>query len=257
MSNLTFQFDPAMLSGYLLALLRAGAWIAVTPPFGTKMVPPIIKIGFAAALALALGPRIAEQAVPLEPGPLIVAAVLQIAAGLALGFLALMLFSAVQAAGGLIDLLSGLTMASLFDPFTQATSSIFGRFYHLVAVTLLFAINGHVLLVRGFLTSYSAAPLTDIDLDVVGDILTRDFALFFVAAAEIALPLLAALFLADVALALLARAAPQMNVFVVGMPLKVLLAITLAGLALPLLPDAVSSLLNTIVRDGRALVGAG
>ena len=254
---MTFDFDPALLSGYLLALLRAGAWIAITPPFGTKMVPVVVKVGFSAALALALGPKLAEQAVPLEPGPLIVAAVLQIAAGLALGFLALMLFSAVQAAGGLIDLLSGLTIASLWDPMTQASAAIFGRFYNLVAVTLLFAINGHVLLVRGFLTSYTAAPLTDIDLDVVGDILTKDFVLFFVAAVEIALPLLAALFLADVALALLSRAAPQMNVFVVGMPLKVLLAITLAGLALPLLPDAVSSLLDSIIRDGRALVGAG
>jgi flagellar biosynthesis protein FliR len=253
----TFELDPALLSGYLLALLRAGAWIAITPPFGTKMVPPIIKIGFAASLALALGPQLAEQNVPLEPGALIVAAVLQIAAGLILGFLALMLFSAVQAAGGLIDLMSGLTMAAVFDPFTAATSAIFGRFYNLVAITLLFAINGHVLLVRGFLTSYTAAPFTNLDLDTVGQILSKDFALFFVAAVEIALPLLAALFLADVALALLSRAAPQMNVFVVGMPLKVLLAITLAGLALPLLPDAVSSLVTSIVRDGRTLMGAG
>jgi flagellar biosynthesis protein FliR len=253
----TFDLDPALLSGYLLALVRAGAWIAVTPPFGTKMLPPLIKIGFAASLALALGPQIAEQNVPLDPGSLIVAAVLQIAAGLILGFLAMMLFSAVQAAGGLIDLMSGLTMATVFDPFTASTSSIFGRFYNMVAITLLFAINGHVMLVRGFLTSYTAAPFTNLDFDTIGQILSKDFALFFVAAVEIALPLLAALFLADVALALLSRAAPQMNVFVVGMPLKVLLAITLAGLALPLLPNAVNGLLTSIVRDGRTLMGAG
>ena len=251
---MTFDLSPDLIAGYLLALVRAAAWVAVSPPFGTRVMPGQVKVGFAAALALALGPQLADQAVPLEAGPLISAAVLQLGAGLALGFIGVLLFSAVQAAGNMIDLFSGLTMASVFDPLSNVQASVFGRFYQLLATTLLFAINGHVLLVRGFLTSFDAAPLTSLDIDTVGRLLTRDLGMFFIAAIEIAAPLLAALFLAEVVLGLLSRAAPQMNVFMVGFPFKIGLTLVLAGLALPLLPGTVESLLGHALRGGAGLV---
>lgn len=252
---MSVELAPAVLSGYLLALIRASAWLVISPPFSTRMVPAQVKIGFAAALALALGPHLAEQAVPLEVGPLVTAALLQVFAGLALGFVAQLLFSAVQAAGGLVDMFSGLQMASMFDPMNATQTTVFGRFYQLLATTILFASGGHVLLVQGFLTSFEAAPLTSFDLGLIAATLTSQLGTFLVAAIEIAAPLLAALFLADVATGLLARAAPQMNVFVVGMPLKVLLTLALAGVALPLLPSAVENLVHAGIRDGLRLVG--
>jgi flagellar biosynthetic protein FliR len=241
---------------YVLALTRSCAWVFVCPPFGTRMVPVQIKLGFSAALALALGPKLVGHAVPLEPAPLISAAALQVGAGLALGFLGVMIFSAVQAAGSLIDLFGGFSMAHLLDPLNGASTSVFGRFYNLLAITLLFAIDGHLLLVRGFLTSFDAAPLTSLSTQEVGHMLTSNLSLFFIAALEIAAPLVAALFLADMALGLLARVAPEMNVFLLGLPLKVLLVLFLAGVTLPLLPDAVSHLTRTIVEDGAHLLGA-
>lgn len=254
---MTIELAPALLSGYLLALVRAGAWVFVAPPFGNRTIPTTVKVGLSAALALAVGPRLASQAVPLEVGSLIPAAALQVAAGLALGFLGVLLFSAVSMAGGLVDLFSGFSVAQLFDPGTGASVSLFGRFYGVLATTLLFAIDGHLLLVRGFLTSFDAAPLTSLSLAEMARVLTEDAGTFFLAAVEIAAPLLAALFLAEAALGLLARAAPQMNVFLLGLPLKILLTLSLAGLAIPLLPDAVSSLLETAVRHGLGVLGAG
>ena len=246
---MTVDLAPALVSGYLLALVRAGAWVFVCPPFGNKSVPMIVKVGLAAALALAVGPRLAGQAVPLEAGPLLSAAVLQVAAGVALGFLGVVLFATFSFAGGLIDLVSGFSVAQLFDPGNNAPVSIFGQFYGVLATTLLFAIDGHLLLVRGFLTSFTAAPLTSLSTDSMAKLLTGDIALFFVSALEIAAPLLAALFLAEAALGLLARAAPQMNIFQLGLPVKILVTLTLAGLALPLLPDAVSGMTNQIVKQ--------
>ena len=166
---------------------------------------------------------------PLEAGPLIGATVLQVFAGLALGFVAVLVFSVFQSAGSLIDLFSGLTIAQVYDPLSGSASGSFGRFYQLLATTLLFAIDGHLLLVRGFLTSFDAAPLTEISTGAGAEVLTRGIGLFFLAAIEIAAPLLAALFLTEVALGLLSRAAPQMNVFVLGIPLKILLTFTLAA----------------------------
>ncbi len=247
---MTIDLAPALVSGYLLAMVRAAAWVFVCPPFGNRSVPAPVKVGLAAALALVVGPRLADQAVPLEVGPLLSAAVLQVAAGLALGFIGVVLFATFSFAGGLIDLFSGYSTAQLFDPGNNAPVSIFGQFYSVLATTLLFAIDGHLLLVRGFLTSFDAAPLTSLSAGTIAELLTGDIGLFFVAALEIAAPLLAALFLAEAALGLLARAAPQMNVFQVGLPVKILVTLTLAGLALPLLPDAVSGVTNQIVRHG-------
>ena len=251
---MTIEIAPALVSGYLLAMVRAAAWVFVCPPFGNRTVPTTVKVGLAAALALVVGPRLAEQAVPLEAGPLLTAAVLQVAAGLALGFLGVLLFATFSFAGGLIDLVSGYSVAQLFDPGTSAPVSIFGQFYGVLATTLLFAIDGHLLLVRGFLTSFTAAPLTHLSIDTMAELLTGDLALFFVAALEIAAPLLAALFLAEAALGLLSRAAPQMNVFQLGLPVKILVTLTLAGLAIPILPDAVSGMANQVVRQGLGFV---
>jgi flagellar biosynthesis protein FliR len=251
---MTVELAPALVSGYLLALVRAAAWVFVCPPFGNKSVPMLVKIGLAAALSLVVGPRLADHAVPLEVGPLLSAAVLQVAAGLALGFLGMLLFATFSFAGGLIDLFSGYSVAQLFDPGNQAPVSIFGQFYSVLATTLLFAIDGHLLLVRGFLTSFTAAPLTSLSTDSLAKLLTGDIALFFVSALEIAAPLLAALFLAEAALGLLARAAPQMNIFQLGLPVKILVTLTLAGLALPLLPDAVSGMTNQVVRQGLGFI---
>jgi flagellar biosynthetic protein FliR len=250
----TFDLAPALVTGYLLAFLRAAAWVFVCPPFGTRSVPTMVKVGLAGALALVVGPHLAQQAVPLEVAPLLTAAALQIAAGLALGFLGVLLFSTFSFAGGLIDLVSGYSVAQLFDPGNNAPVSIFGQFYSVLATTLLFAIDGHLLLVRGFLTSFSAAPLTHLSTQTLAKLLTGDIALFFVSALEIAAPLLAALFLAEAALGLLSRAAPQMNIFQLGLPVKILVTLTLAGLALPLLPDAVSGMANQVVRQSLDLI---
>jgi len=247
---------PAVLIGFLLAMARAAAWVSVCPPFGTKSVPLPVKVGLSAALALAVGPQLAAQAVPVDAGSLIVALVLQVAAGLALGFLGVLLFSTFSMAGGLIDLSSGYSVAQLFDPANNEPASIFGQFYSLLATTLLFAIDGHLLLVRGFLTSFSAAPLTHLSTATLSKLLTGDMALFFVSAIEIAAPLLAALFLAEAALGLLSRAAPQLNIFQLGLPVKILVTLTLAGLALPLLPDAVRGMTDEIVRQSLRFIRA-
>jgi flagellar biosynthesis protein FliR len=251
---MTATLAPALVSGYLLALVRAAAWLFVCPPFGTRSVPTMVKVGLAAALALVVGPHLTAQGVPLEVVPMLTAAVLQVAAGLALGFLGVLLFATFSFAGGLIDLVSGYSVAQLFDPGNNAPVSIFGQFYGVLATTLLFAIDGHLLLVRGFLTSFSAAPLTHLSTDTLAKLLTGDVALFFVSALEIAAPLLAALFLAEAALGLLARAAPQMNIFQLGLPVKILVTLTLAGLALPLLPDAVSGMAAHVVRQSLQLI---
>jgi flagellar biosynthetic protein FliR len=257
----SLELPTDLVIGFVLAVVRASAWLVVVPPFNSRTIPVQAKVGLALALAIPAAPMLAETAPEPQVGPLIVATLVQVAAGLTLGFLVMLLFSAVQAAGALIDMFVGFTIAATYDPVSGANTPVIGRFYNLVAVTLLFALDGHLLLVRGFLDSFTAVPAGMPDLGAVSEVFIDSLSLFFLAAIEIALPLLGALFLAEVTLGLLSRAAPQMNVFMLGFPIKILLALVLLGLALPLLPNAVTGLLTEAVSTGRdltrAVVGAG
>jgi len=251
----TLNLSEAMLSGYLLALVRATAWLFVAPPFGGRMIPVQVKIGFAAAIALTVGPRIAAHAVPLQVVPLMGAAAMQVFAGLALGYIGVLLLGMVQAAGGMIDAFSGFNMAQMVDPTSSGMVTVFGRFYQLLTVTLLFALDGHVLIVRGFVASFDAVSLDKVDLNRLTQLLTSDLGRFLIAALEVSAPIVAALVLTDLALAVLAKAAPSMNVFVLGMPLKMLVTVSLAAIAIPLLPSAIEGVIDPLIRQGLQVVG--
>ena len=251
---MTIETSPALVVGFVLAVVRAAAWVALIPPFASRSIPAPVKIGLAAALALPVAPRLAADPPSLETAPLVGAVLFQVGVGLGLGFLTSLLFGAVQAAGDLIDLFGGFTIAQAYDPLSNSSSALFGRFYQLLATVLLFALDGHLLLVRGFMTSFRALAATPPPLDDLSALAVDHLGLFVVAAIEIAAPLLGALFLAEVALGLLARAAPQMNVFVIGFPFKILLTLLLGGLTLPLLPGAVGSLVTHSVQGGTSVV---
>jgi flagellar biosynthetic protein FliR len=245
-----------LLLGFLLAMVRTAAWLVVAPPFNTRMVPITVKVGLAVALAVPVAPRVAETAPPPQLAPLVTAVLLQVGVGLALGFVVQLLFAAVQAAGELIDLFAGFTIAATYDPFTNANQAVFGRLYQLLATALLFATGGHLLLVQGLLDSFAAVPSGLPDLGATSAELVDSLTLFFLSALEIAAPLLGALFLTEVALGLLSKAAPQMNVFTLGFPIKIMLTLLLAGLALPLLPNAVQGLVTAATRSGSVVVAA-
>lgn len=251
---MTIEAPAALIVAYVMGVVRASAWLVLVPPFGTRSIPTVVKIGLAAALALPVAPRLAASPPSLDIPPLIGAVLLQVAVGLTLGFITMLAFAAVQAAGSLIDFFAGFTVAQAFDPMSGNQTALFGRFYQLLATTLLFAINGHILLFRGFMTSFDVVGLRVPSLGDIAEVGVDGLGAFAVAAVEIAAPLLAALFLTEVALGLLSRAAPHMNVFVLGFPLKILLTIGLVGLVLPLLPGAVDALVTRSVRTGNAVI---
>lgn len=252
---MTLSLSTDLVLGFVLAVVRASAWLVVSPPFNTRMVPVQAKMALAVALAIPVTPQVAATAPPPELVPLVIATLLQVGAGLVLGFLTQLVFAAVQAAGELVDLFAGFTIAATYDPFTNANQAVFGRFYQLLAVAILFAIDGHLMLVRGFLDSFAATPSGAPDFGSLSALLVDSLGMFFLAALEIAAPVLGALFLTEVALGLLSKAAPQMNVFTLGFPIKILLSLVLVGLTLPHLPSVVGNLVRAAVRSGTAAMG--
>jgi flagellar biosynthetic protein FliR len=243
---LAVTVPPNLIAGFLLALVRTSAWVVITPPFAGNLVNTRVKVLIAASIALVLAPSVKADPNLFQFGTFAAAVFYQAFVGLALGFAVYLVFAVVQTGGEIIDLQAGFAAARLYDPLTNAASTPIGRLYQLVATTLLFALNGHLLLVKGFMTSFQAAPLSGPSLNRVGAMFTAEIGRFLLSALEIAAPLLAALFLTELAMGLLNRAAPQMNVMTIGFVIKILLALLMVGLALPIL----SSVVDGIARNG-------
>jgi flagellar biosynthetic protein FliR len=246
----------ASLTALLLASVRAAAWLVVCPPFNSRVIPAPIKALLSLAVSLPLVPRLAEQAPDLEAGALLVSVVEQVIAGAALGFITAIFFAAIQAAGDLIDTFGGFSLSFAFDPMSASQSSVFGRFYNLIAITLLFVSDGHQMVLRGFLQSYRTLPLDGtLSLSKLGAVITHGLPEMFLAALQIAGPLIAVLFLTDVAFGLLNRVAPALNAFALGFPAKILVVLLLGGSAIAMLPNALRSLIERAVQAVLAVAG--
>lgn len=246
---------PALL-GLLLGAVRSAAWLLISPPFNTRMIPGQIKAVLAVALALPVAPQLSRDLPDLTVPALIGAVVLQVVTGAALGFLTYLAFAAVQAAGDLIDIFGGFALAAAYDPLSMSQNSVFGKIHQLLALTLLFVTNAHLLVIRGFLSSYDVIPVTDgVDISRLGRSLIGGIDDFFVAALEIAAPLIAVLFLADVGLGLLTRVSPQLNAFSLGFPIKIFITLALIGFTFPLLPSVVEGVAEAGTRAVMGVAG--
>ncbi|GAA0950371.1 flagellar biosynthetic protein FliR [Virgisporangium aurantiacum] len=245
------------LIAVLLASVRALAWLIAVPPFNSRLVPARVKAIVSVAIALPLAPMLVDSAPPTSDTGRFLGAILeQVVVGASLGFVTALFFAAVQAAGSMIDLFGGFSVAFAFDPFANSGTAVFGRFYNILATALLFATDGYAMIVRGFATSYRTLPIGGVfSWEGLARLLTTGVDQMFLAALQIAGPLVAVLFCTDVALGLLTRVAPGLNVFSLAFPLKIALTLTVAGTALVLLPHAFTGLIDRAVRAVLDLIG--
>lgn len=255
---MSLQLSQASLLTLLLTAIRAAAWLVVTPPFNTRSVPSTVKALLSVAIAMPIAPGLVARTPRVNVATLLLACAEQVVVGVALGFLTALFFLAVQSAGALIDVFGGFSMAFTFDPMAMSGTSVLGRFYNILATALLFATDGYAMILRGFATSYRSLPLTDtLSLETVSRLFTDGIDEMFVATLQIAGPLVAVLFCTDVALGLLTRAAPALNVFSLSFPIKIALTFGIAGLSLVLLPRALGGLIDRAVEAVLRAAGSG
>ncbi|HZE95852.1 MAG TPA: flagellar biosynthetic protein FliR [Planctomycetota bacterium] len=211
---------------FLLVLFRVTGVMMVAPVFGSKTVPVPVKIFLSLVLALLFFPIVRGRggpAVPMDATLLTLAVAWELAVGFLLGFAAMLLFTAVQFGGHLIDQELGLQQANLLDPMLNEQISIVGQFKVLLATLIYLLINGHHLLVTALSDSFRSIPLMGLRFSEgaalhLSDTLMRDV---FRMAVEIAAPVLVTLFLITIAMAFMARTAPEMNVFALSFTLRV------------------------------------
>lgn len=252
--TLTVSGEP--LVAYLLASIRIVSWLAVVPPFSGRAVPAMAKVVLALGLAFAAVPD--GNQIPLSTPALLMNVGTQVLIGLAMGFVTQLLLGAIAAAGSLIDVFGGFSLAQGFDPLSMNNNTVFGKFHQMLATILLFATGGHLLVIGGLLRTFHFLPLgTTPQWHSTPDVLLTAFGMFFTTAVQIALPMIAVMFLSDLGLALLTKVAPQLNAFNVMFPVKIGLTLLLVGLSFPVLPHAIDRLVDLSTQAMSSLSGAG
>lgn len=241
----------------LLVMARVGTFFVTMPILSMRQIPNIPKLAIIVSLSFMISqwlPDVQIEATNLLELGLLLAR--EAVLGIVLGWITNMMFLAIQSAGDWIDFFAGLKMSTSYDPISGASGSIYSNLYNWLGALLFFIVNGHHYLIRGIINSCFFLPIGESEwfsfkLESIVSVVTQSFILGI----QLALPICMILFLVDIVLGLINRTVQQINVFILGMPLKLLISFVLMILMFGAMSqsiiwalDAVVSLLDNALR---------
>lgn len=235
LNTLLTQLGGGHITAFILVLARVSPLFLLAPLFSSKMLPSRVRAIVAVALAIGLtGVASRGQRVPTDVLSVTGLVIVQLLVGLAFSYAVGAVLTAVEAAGSLIDASSGFSYGAQVDPINGNQGGALTTLYSIVGLGLFVALDGDAWTLRGLAKTFKLVPLTggvNIDHMVAGAM--SAFGSIFVAAVEVAAPATLALLITDVAFGMISRVVPQLNVFGVGFPMKVGVALLVVGASLP------------------------
>jgi flagellar biosynthesis protein FliR len=234
-----FSVTYAQLNGWLTAFLwpfvRILALIALAPIFGNTSVSVRVKVGLGAFITLIVAPTL-----PAMPQVTVFSAngvwiiVNQFLIGAALGLVMQVVFATIAATGELVGLNMGLSFASLFDPSLGETTDVMSRYFNAIATLAFLSLDGHLQLIAALIETFRSVPISANLLAAAGWRMMANWgSSIFAGGLLLAMPVVAAILISNLALGILNRAAPQIGVFQIGLPLTLLVGMLLVQLMLP------------------------
>lgn len=250
--------DSSVVLTLLLTGARVGGLLFVAPVLGTRALPAKLRVFMSLVIALAVVGRVAQPvSLPTGTVGLAIALVLEAAIGLAIGYAARLVFVGVELGAFHISQQMGISLAETIDPLTKESTDPVRSLYRITALVIFLAIGGHRLLISSLLGTFESVPVLSIPsggampmLKSITGLLASSFAL----AIKVALPALAALLMATVAMAILGRTVPQMSFFSVGLPARALVGMLALSVALAYLPTAMDAAWRVWMRNIEVLV---
>lgn len=230
---------------FMLIFVRMTGLFVIAPIFGTRNIPAYLKIGFSFMLALILVSTIEVQELYFSNiYEYFILILKEFVVGITLGYVAYLVFTAIYVAGQFIDMQIGFGVVNVIDPVSSIQVSITSTFYFVLCMLVFLICKGHYVLIRALFASYNYIPVGAgvFGKDIVSDIL-RVFGNIFLTAFKISAPITAAILITDVALGIISKTVPQLNVFMVGMPLKIILGLVVMVVTIPMFVHLVESLI--------------
>ncbi len=225
---------------FLLIMTRMTAMMTVAPFYSSGGIPLQMRAILAFLITVVIFPVVAATGkdLPGSMGGYYVLLIQEVAIGLYIGFLISVIFAAFQLAGDFFAVQIGFGINEVLDPIGQITVPLVGQFKNLIGLLVLLSMNGHHLIIQAVYRSYELAPYIGIHKSAAGGLLKYmlyAFSGMFVVALKIALPVLAVIFLVTVSEGVLAKVAPQMNIMMLGFPIKIVVAFAVLILSTPLI----------------------
>lgn len=223
---------------FLMLFVRSTSLLVVAPMLGHTAIPVQVKVALGLFVAFVMYPLASGTSAVTDATliPLVLMTLKEALVGLIIGFAAGVLLAGVRYAGDLIAIDSGLSLATMFDPETNAHGSVISEALYLMMLTIFLLLDGHHVLLQALQLSYATVPLGTFAIDgEVAAQMVKIGGMVFVVAVKLAAPIIVAMFLTNVALSILSRVMPQMNLFSVVFPLKVAAGLLALVAALPLL----------------------
>jgi flagellar biosynthetic protein FliR len=248
--------DTALLSRVGLLLVRPGFLVATAPVFGGVHIPARVRIALAVLLGLALAPVVPS---PDRGGPsgLALTVATEAAIGIAMAIGLQVLIAAAELAGHVAGFQIGLTYAAIVDPQNGVRNNVLAVLYGNLAIVTFFGINGHHQLIRALAASYDALPIGSGGLGgSFAGIVAHLLGLVFVTGARLAAPVVTALLIVEILMGLIARAAPSLNLMVVGTPLRLLVGLLALAAGIQVVPGVVAAAAAPALEAGFRLAGA-
>jgi len=244
-----FNFDPPTILSFFLTLFRISLVLFLLPFFGGESLPKPVKAVVCIILTLGLWPALSFPPRYFPAHPLSIAVMLfgELILGLVLGLLVRFLFAAIQTGGQLVGFQMGFAMINVIDPISGISEAVTAHFLYMTSLLTFLSLNGHLFLLKGLAQSFEIVPPGGL---LITPQLVNQIFLFsgqiFVLAIKIAAPVMTAIFLVDLALALISRAAPQMNVLFVGFPIKIGVGFLFLGLLLKIMTLYMSDFVHNL-----------
>lgn len=252
-----FSASPIQLQLFLLVAARVGAMLMAMPFFGSRIIPTVPKIGLGLLIAFILLPTIENLPTPPEGWLYIVAIGQEVLVGAIAGFSANIVFTAINMAGTLVGMQLGIGLENMAMADDNRGSTL-EHVYTLLATLLFLASNSHHQVLLGIQGLFGLVPVGGFATNnLMPEKLISLSAGMFSIAIRIALPIMGTLLLADVALALLAKIVPQMNIFYLGLPVKQALAFFTIGLTLPVFALQADKVFASLVANMHLLLKQG
>ena len=257
MNELLTTVGPNQLVGFVLVIARLAPLFVFAPLFSSRSIPYRVRGIIAVALAIGLSPlALAGEVAPTDAVSILGLVGKELLVGFAFAFAVGILFHALSVAGTLLDTLIGFSFGAAVDPITGNQSTVLAQVYSLMGVMIFIAINGDAMLIQGFATTFELVPLLEMPaLQALLDGAIASFVGIFSAAIQICAPVLLALFLTDIAFGLVTKVVPQLNVFSMGLPTKVVVGIVIMAASLPFVAGYVTEELERSVETALGTLG--
>lgn len=215
------NFETSLLK-YLLILFRCLGFMLITPVFGRREIPVQAKIGLAALLSIIIYPFVPDISFSSNLWILAASILKEFMTGITMGYGVFLLFSSLYLAGEIIDMEMGFGIVNVLDVQSNTQVPLMGNYFYILTILLFLTANGHHVLISAILKSYDMMPLGEAVFQegLLNNIIANFKDMFFLGI-KVALPVVSIIFLTDLALGIIARTVPQMNVFMVGLPIKI------------------------------------